>query len=170
MIFSRYTTTYPSKSKRLLDLTVQKCYNAFDLKVQSFVSEERYESGFNQRPRRPVDAAVCHSHDLGRPASAVLQHRRHADRRPGSRAGRAGGRRLVVHADDLSDLDSSRPVHGQRRAGFHALRAAGRAGAAREPLRVLPVYRARDRGADRFGVCLSGRASRVPARARGRMG
>lgn len=39
-----------------------------------------------------------------------------------------------------------------------------------QALRVLPVYRARDGGADRFGVCLSGRASRVPARARGRMG
>ncbi len=72
MVFSRYTTTNPSKSKRLLDLLNWEGYKAFDMKVLAFALEVCDESGFNQRPRRPVDAAVCHSHDFRAPPNCAV--------------------------------------------------------------------------------------------------
>ena len=115
-----------------------------------------YESGPDPRAGHALDAVVCHPHDPGGSAAAVLQCRRHPDRRPVRRHRRAGGRRLFLHPDDLFDLYPAGSVHGQRGAVLDALRPPGRGGPAGEPGLFLCPDRRGDGGAQRGVLRLPG--------------
>ena len=95
------------------------------MQFTTYTLETRYESGSNKGTCHEVHAAVRHPHDFRGSIAAVLEHRRHADRRAISWARCACSGRLRLYADDLSDLHHPWPVYGERRTVFHAIWAAG---------------------------------------------
>ncbi len=69
---------------------------------------------FNGRVHHAEHPAVRPAFDVRNPFAADVQYRRHVGGRPLPRRGCAGGRGLLVHADDVPHVHPAGPLHGQR--------------------------------------------------------